>query len=183
MGYLINDKKKSQTIKSYISAIRAILMEIGLELNENKYLIASLTKACRVVNDHFRTWLPIQKPMLNMLLKYTDRWFISINQPYLARLYRAVFSTAYFGLLRISEITQGSHSLKVGDVQIATNKNKILLVLRSSKTHDISCKPQKVKITSMPLPQDSTTSEKMERKRTCPFKILKDYIEVRHCRH
>lgn len=95
-------------------------MKIGLELNENKYLISSLTKACKGVIDHIRTRLPIQKPMLNMLLKYTDRWFSSINQPYLVQLYRVVFSTVYFGLLRISEITHGLHSLKVGNISRLT---------------------------------------------------------------
>ena len=45
-GYLIECKRKASMVKSYISTIRSMLSEVGYILNENKYLIASLTKAC-----------------------------------------------------------------------------------------------------------------------------------------
>ena len=35
IGYLIDSKKQSSTVKSYISAIRAILQEIRVKLNED----------------------------------------------------------------------------------------------------------------------------------------------------
>ena len=55
IGYLIDSKKQSSTVKSYISAIRATLQEIGVKLNEDQTLITSLTKACRLVNDQIKT--------------------------------------------------------------------------------------------------------------------------------
>ena len=48
VGYLVNKSRRSTTIRSYISAIRAVLREDGVTLNEDKYLLTSLTKACRL---------------------------------------------------------------------------------------------------------------------------------------
>ena len=42
-GFLVDNKLKSCTVKSYISAIRAVLMKIGVSLSEDKYLLSSLT--------------------------------------------------------------------------------------------------------------------------------------------
>ena len=33
VGFLVNDKKQSATVKSYVSAIRAVLQEIGVKLS------------------------------------------------------------------------------------------------------------------------------------------------------
>ena len=45
-GYLIDQNKKSSTVKSYISAIKLTLLMEGFTINENQYLLSSLTKAC-----------------------------------------------------------------------------------------------------------------------------------------
>ena len=62
-----------------------------------------------------------------------------------------MFSTAYFGLLRVGEMCAGSHPILVNDVHIAENKKKFMFLLRSSKTHGKYNKPQQVKITSTKL--------------------------------
>ena len=61
-----------------------------------------------------------------------------------------MLSTTYYGLFRISEIaqTKGGHAALAKDVQIASNKNKFLIVLRSSKTHMRGSMPQFIKISS-----------------------------------
>ena len=52
IGYLIHEKHfKSQSIKSYISAIRGVLRDDGVELNENKFLLSALISACKLKND------------------------------------------------------------------------------------------------------------------------------------
>ena len=51
IAYLIDNQKRSQTIRSYISAIRSVLREDGFVLNEDKFLLASLTRACKLKND------------------------------------------------------------------------------------------------------------------------------------
>ena len=60
VGYLIENKRKC----SYISAIKAVLKQDGIELCEDKYLLSSLTRVCRKKNDHIITHLPINKNLL-----------------------------------------------------------------------------------------------------------------------
>ena len=147
VGYLVQSNKKSATVKSYISAIRAILQDLDIELNEDKYLITSLTRACRLCNDQIRVRLPIHKGLLQVLVgKLAD---IYCSQPYLRDLYAAMITTAYYGLFRIGEIAKSEHSVKVHDVHIGVNKNKILFVLRSSQTHNQGNLPQQIKIASL----------------------------------
>ena len=73
-GYLIENKKKSGTVRSYVCAIKAVLQEDGIVVNEDKFLLGSITKACRLINDKVRTRLPIQKGMLRILLKKIDEF-------------------------------------------------------------------------------------------------------------
>ena len=50
-AFLVNEQKKSTTIKSYVSAVKAVLANEGIELNENRYLLNSLTHACKLKNS------------------------------------------------------------------------------------------------------------------------------------
>ena len=47
VAHLINKNRKSSTIKSYISAIKAVLVDGDIELNEDTYLLNSLIKSCK----------------------------------------------------------------------------------------------------------------------------------------
>ena len=75
VGHLVDTNKKSTTIKSYISAIKAVLLEDGEQLNENRFLLNSLIRACKLQNDHIRTRLPIKKNLLQLILKKVDDLF------------------------------------------------------------------------------------------------------------
>ena len=94
-------------------------------------------------------------------------------------LYRTLFSTAYFRLFRVSEVTSGAHPVLAKDVHIGSNKNKVLFVLSSSKTHLSSMPPQLVKITS----NNNTSESKQESKESlslpCPFNLLRLYADAR----
>ena len=170
-GYLVGCKKQSSTVKSYISAIKAVLCDIGIELDLNRCLITSLTRACRIVNDSVRTRLPIKKTILNSILKGVQQHFA--NQSYLMKLYLAMFSTAYFGLFRVGEITRSPHVALADDVMIAMNKEKIQFTLRSSQTHDKSTLPQKIQISSVKCNTEKGRNE------YCPYKLLRGYLEAR----
>ena len=63
-------------------------------------------------------------------------------------MYRAIFVLGYFGMLRVGELTEAEsdHTIRLGDVHIDRDKDKILIVLKSSKTHTNANKPQIVKI-------------------------------------
>ena len=151
MGYLIYKGKKAATIKSYVSAIKSVLWEDGRVVNEDRTQITALTRACRWINNQICLRLPIQKRLLNNLLGLLEDHFLGKNQPYLATMYKALFVSAYYGLLHISELTKGDHIIGVMDVHLASNKNKLLFILRSSKMHSTDAQPQLVKISSEPI--------------------------------
>ena len=147
----------------------------GVCLNEDKYLLTSLTKACRLKNDCVKTRLPIQLGVLEVLLKYIRQYFVS--QPYLEKLFSAIFSTAYFGLLRIGEVSQSEHVVLARNVKIADNKQKIMMILRSSKTHGAESKPQIIKITGNYEIEEYPRLQHLHP--ICSFKILRNYLSVR----
>ena len=184
VGFLIEDGKKSSTIKSYISAIKSVLKKDGVEISENKYLLGSLTKACKYVNDQVYVRLPIQKGLLNLILKEIEQLFEERNQVYLKNLYLALFSTAYYGLFRIGEVAEGTHTIKARDVHVGDNKQKMLFILRTSKTHWSDSKPQTVKIVSTKLPyQCFRVKGSGHLNQFCPFTLLRNYMAIRETYH
>ena len=97
------------------------------------------------------------------------------NQPYMLCLYRAVFATAYHGLFKVGELTASPHSILAQNVHIGVNKNKLPILVESSKTHCKGDLPQIIKINSTPINKHANNhSDKY-----CPFIILKSYIKAR----
>ena len=107
-----------------------------------------------------------------MLLQETKCFYDGWGQLFLSILYQALFAAAYYGLLRVGEITSGSHPIFATDVHIAFNKKKIMITLHTSKMHWHNAKPQVVKIKGL---RDSTN----RRNGCCPFAILRDYASAR----
>ena len=174
-GYLIDNDKKSNTVKSYVSAIKAVLRDNNIEVNEDRYLLNSLTKACRYQNDTVHTRLPIRKNLLQLMLTKLPQVFKG-EQPYLVIMYRALLLTAYFGLFRVGEVTMSQHVLKAKDVEISDHKKKLKFILRSSKTTWTDQKPQTIKISSQPIdinPRPNTINK------FCPFQAMEQYINMR----
>ena len=68
IGYLVDNKKQSTTIRSYLSAIRAVLKIDGIKLNEDMFLINALTRACKLRNDVVNTRLPINRSLLEQIV-------------------------------------------------------------------------------------------------------------------
>ena len=173
VAFLIKSKKKSTTIKSYMSALKAILVVNKIKVNENKYLLASLTRACQLKNDTIKHRFPIHKDLLSLLLKTIQEEIgMKDNQPDLAVLYQAIFASGYYGLLRSGELTKSEHIIKAKDVHIGINKNKIMFMLHTSKTHNKGDKPQIVKI-------KGHLTMKLE---LCPFTLLRRYFASRRSR-
>ena len=170
---------KSGTIKSYISAIRTTLQEINIPLKEDKFLLKSLTKACTLQNDQLLMRFVIRKQLLMILIKKTGEFYQTHCQPYLGHLYQALFSTAYFGLFRVGELTKSPHVLLARDVHIACNKKKMLFILHSSKTHGKDVLPQTIKITSQDIGKQKQSSNNIPTAQAyCPYALLRKYITV-----
>ena len=189
IGYLIQNKKQSSTVKSYISTIRTVLKDNNIKLNEDQFLITSLTKACRLVNDRVKTRLPVQRPMLEIMLRHMRSYYNKKGQTYLRILYTAIFCTMYYGLFRIGELTSGDHPVLARDVHLGKNKKKLLFVLRTSKTLYKNMKPQLVKITSTKMrkkpgtkpsfPSHISQKKFNSRELPCPYQALKAYLKQR----
>ena len=181
MGHLVNNNLKSSTIRSYISALRTVLAEDGHEFDHQNFVISSLTRACKIRNDKIVHRLPIHKGVLKLILDQTMIWTSDINQPYLQTLYLAMISSAYYGLLRIGEIADSQHCLLAKNVHIVMNKQKMLFLLPTSKTHSKGNKPQMIKITSTPVQNNpsSSTVASLPHNKYCPYLLLKSYIAVR----
>ena len=112
-----------------------------------------------------------------LILNSIDKLF-KTPQPYLCILYRTIFITAYYGLFRVGELTNSPHVVKACDIHIGQNKNKLLFVLRSSKTHDEGNKPQIIKINSVSCGTLGSKVNKPDRE-WYPFWMLKKYIAHR----
>ena len=145
---------QSATIKSYVSAIKHILQDDGYAWDNQKILLEAITRLCRLMNDKVVTGLPISENLLELLLFEVKRIFET--QPYLDLVYKTIMSIGYHRLLRIGElaVTNGggcgtqSHAIKACNAHVVDNKEKILLVLYTSKTHGFKSRPQKICITS-----------------------------------
>ena len=101
------------------------------------------------------------------------------DQPYLNLLYSCLFSTMYHGLLHISEVAESIHTLKARDVQIGENKDKFLLLLRTSKMHWKNMKPQIIKISATKIGDKNSDlrshRKQQSLKQPCPFNLLRSF--------
>ena len=169
--YLYSRGIKSSTIKSYVSAISKKLAADDYHINHKKVLLSVLTRTCKLKNDEVMHRFPIKLSLLELLLSELERKFV--KQPYLEILYKALFVLAYYGLMRIGELALGDHSVKAKDVYSADNKNKILLVLHSSKTHGKESLPQTISITEN---ENAKTADDLM---YCPFKITNKFLDFK----
>ena len=169
---MIDQGAQSSTIKSYFSAIKFMLKADNYEWDDNKILLTSITRSCRLQNDLVKTRCPIRHSLFEMTLFELERIYAS--QPYLETLYKALFSLAYYGLMRVGELTEAKacHTLKACDVHMGINKNKILLILYSLKTHGQESEPQQIKISEV---KQSVTRKNF----FCPFSIVRSFINLR----
>ena len=173
-AYLVDQVVQSSTLRSYISAIKHVLRNDGYQWNDEIVRLNSLIKGCKFVNDTLKIRLPISRNLLEFLLFEIERQYP--KQPYLEIMYKAVFALLYYGMLRVGEISVGPHVIKACNVHVATNKNKILLMLYMSKTHSQANKLQEIKITQLEEDQMKSTQSILQ---FCPFRLTRAYLNVR----
>ena len=129
---LTYEGKQSSTIRSYLSAIRAILWDNQYELKNNELELKAITRMCKLTYDIVQQREPVRLPLLEMMLFEFGRMFK--DQPYLLTMYRTLICIAYYGLFRIDELAKGDHAVLAKDVEIATNKQKVKLTLHIKDT-------------------------------------------------
>ena len=173
-GYMIDCGFQSATVKSYNSAIKAVLSNDGYEIDTTSLQLNALTRACRLSNDKVKDRLPIIYNLLELLLYELERKFE--QQIYLEVMYKCLFSFAYFGMFRICELTASQHVMKVKDVHSADNKNKLKIYLFTSKTHNRGSRPQSVKIEGN---AHLTGDVNARNRKFDPYEITRDYLTLR----
>ena len=108
-----------------------------------------------------------------MLLFEIEGFYNGNNpQPYLEILYKTIFCLGYYGMLRVGEMTWSPHTVKACDVHVGDNKEKILIVLYTSKTHGEESRPQKIKIAASDKCMKTTRF-------FCPFQTVIEYMDMR----
>lgn len=172
IAHLVDNRKQPATIKTYLSAIRQIMLSDGVELHEDKHLLSSLLKTSKLKNKSLYIRLPIKFKLLKLILRTTDRIYSQKGQDYLRKLLKAMFATAYFGLLRVGEMTHSKHQARADSIHWAKNKAKLTLLLHSSKTHTTKDQPQQVNI-----PENKSLGQ------YCPVQLLKEYFKIRDNNH
>ena len=167
-GHLIDQGKKSTTVRCYLSAIKAVLSLDNIRICDEDLKLNALIRACKLKNDQVYTRFPIRRDILEMMLKHLPK--VLDGDIYLITLFKALLLTTYIGMFRIGEVTSSPHVMKARDVQIATNKRKLMFILRSSKMHTVADRPQIVKIE---CESDSKlTTVETPIKGNCPFQSL-----------
>ena len=148
----------------------------GYDWKENLLMVGALTKACKLVNDTVKTRLPIHYSFLEMMLNELVRYYDG-QQLYLQAMFKAMFALGYYGLLRVGQLMASQHVVKACNVHLVSNKDKLLIILYSSKMHDCSTQPQKIKIVSNRNNLDFTKKVKLAHRNFCPFKLIHRYIQ------
>ena len=165
-AYLIERGHKSATVKLYVSGIKKFLVEDGYKWNDSLLLLNSMTRACKLKNDVVSCRRPTSRRLLEIIIFKLHRW---IDSPYLQILYKAALCLGYYGMMRVGELTNGPHAAKACNVHVGRNKDKILVILYSSKMHSKESHPQEIKITS--LSQDNAQKNVI----ICPFNAIRNY--------
>ena len=165
---LVEDGYQSSMLRSYLLAIKTTLVDDNYDWDDNKILTNTLTRACWMLNDKVMIRLLIHKNLLELIIFELQR--LMDSQPFLLIMYKTFFLLAYYGLFRVGELAKGTHSLKAANVHIAQNKDKLLFILYSSKTHNVSNRPQKIKISTVP---------NCKQRFFCPFKSSREYLAIR----
>ena len=176
-AHLVENGVQSTTLKSYFSAIKFILKQDGYQWDDGKMLLSSLIKGCKRGNDSLKIRLPIQNRLVEMLLFEVERYYGGErNQHYLEALYKAMICLAYYGMMRVGEITNGDHTLKAPNIHLGHNKDKILIVLYTSKKHGKESRPQRIKISAI---ENENAAKPMTKAFFCPCKTVNAFMEIR----
>ena len=112
-----------------------------------------------------------------MILFEVERYYlVEKQQPFLEQLYKTIFCLGYYGMLRVGELFLSPHVIKACDIHMGNNKDKIMIVLYSSKTHGRESKLQKIRISALPKHNSVLKHTRF----FCPFKVMTRFMNVRY---
>lgn len=131
--------------------------------------------------------LPIKLRLLNKMIDELSNLSSLAGQPYLLALYKAIFVSAYYGLLRVSEITGSAHSIKSRDVHLVHDKAKVQFRIWTAKNKKRGSWPDDIKLEGLRdckkcypnFKQTIRNSRCKDTAKYCPIHILLDYHRMR----
>ena len=53
VAFMVENDLQSSTIRTYISALKGVLADENIHIDNNQFLLTALTKACRLKNDRY----------------------------------------------------------------------------------------------------------------------------------
>ena len=139
----------------------------GYPWDDSKAALNTITKSCKLISDTVKIRLPIQINLLEQLMFETNRKFDC--QPFLNILYKTVLCIGYYRMMRIGEMASGTHPVRACDIHIARSKNKILLILRTSK----------LMVKSHYLKKSRLLNQEAIDIFFCPFKLMRQFMVCR----
>lgn len=157
-----------KSIKTYISGLNYWHKLHGWYDICANFVIVKLLEGCSRARKIKDNRAPITKGILQILLGKLQK--VCYND-YETKLFSAIWTLAYFGLFRVSELVASSsfrkyNQLLIGDIQFPKNMQSVSLRLNRSKTNQ-SCSPNVIKI---PAENESAL---------CPVKALTTYLKMR----
>jgi hypothetical protein len=152
------------TVGSYFYAISYKCKLNQIHDPTSEFLVSKLLQGMGRLKYKADSRLPITKPVLQDIIRILP---LVCTNAFETNLFSAAFSLAFYGLLRVGEVTVDT---KKGDkhntiLSINHNKHSLLLSIRYSKTDQL------VKSTVLEIHIQGGS--------TCPFQLVTKYIKVR----
>ncbi len=144
--HLSEKGKASSTIRTYLAGVKARLRMENVVLNENHYMMKIMYKAS-AKRDVERVRLPITLEMLTPMLR---RVGLVVKDDFEKLVFKAIFTTAYFGAFRIGELVGSEHAVKNGNVVSSRTSEKVRILMHSSKMSKPGQLPEVVVIEPAP---------------------------------
>jgi len=166
VGYCFEKSYSPSTISSYISGLNFYHKINGWYSISDVFVINKIIKGCRRLRPVVDKRAPIT---ILMLQKICNVLPMVANSSFESLLFKAMFSVAYFGLFRVSELVftnNGNRSLQFEDVLFDNDNKHVLLCLKVFKNN------QNGNPVRMRLPCESD-------RMICPVCNLHQYMHVR----
>ena len=168
ISYCFETGLAASTIRLYISGISFVHKIHNWPDPSEYFMIKKMLEGCRRLRQRKDVRVPITLSILTRICQQLT--FVTYSR-YETLLFQAVYSLAYFGLFRVSELVatsiyQTSHALCANDVQFEPSFEAIIICIRSSKTNQVGG-PVRIRI---PDSADNNLS--------C-VQLMREYVQVR----
>lgn len=167
VSYLSYKQYSPNTVKSYISGISYFCKLYNLSDPTQSFLLRKTLVGLGRKNVQVDERKPVTLTILSSILKLLPT---ICKSHYETMLFSTIFSTAFFGYFRMGELVQNSmhdpgHAIQAGDVTYHKQTNKVLIVLKHSKTDQEG--------------RGATISVTATLQAVCPVRLVLSFMQLR----